>query len=274
MTRVLPRLGLGFAGLFAVAFPVLPVLWLLWASLKTNAEIFAFPPDLFAGFSMSAYAAVLSDPVSMRYLLNSYIVALTVTAATLLVASITGYALSRFDFALGRILDVTIVGVQAIPPITLLIPFFGLMVAINLVDSLLALIVTYIVFTLPYAVIMMHSYFNSISKELDESARIDGAGPVRVLVSILMPIALPRYMTVGIYTFMIAWNEYLFALTLTSSDEVRTIPVGILLLMGQNSFHWNEIMALSLVSSLPALVMFLFFQRYFIGGLSSGAVKG
>lgn len=274
MTRTLPRIALGTAAVLAVAVPVVPVLWLLWASLKSNAEIFAFPPELLTGLSLNAYGEVISDPVYMRYLANSYVVALAVTAATLLVASITGYALSRFDFALGRILDITIVGVQAIPPITLLIPFFGLMVAINLVDSLFALIVTYIVFTLPYAVIMMHSYFNSIPRQLDESARIDGAGPVRILASILMPIALPGCVAVGIYTFMIAWNEYLFALTLTSSDEVRTIPVGILLLMGQNNFHWNEIMALSLVSSLPALVMFLFFQRYFIGGLGAGAVKG
>jgi multiple sugar transport system permease protein len=129
------------------------------------------------------------------------------------------------------------------------------------------------VFTLPYAVIMMTSYFNSLPRELDEAVRVDGGGSWTALWRILVPVATPGIVSAGMYTFVLAWNEYLFALTLTRTVEMRTVPIGIQLLMGQHSYEWNEMMAMSIVGSIPVLVLFLFFQRYFIGGLTAGSVK-
>lgn len=259
-------LGAGFAGL--------PILWMLSSSFKRNTEIFEYPPRLITeSFSWDAYISIFSDPEKIRFFVNSYVVSLSVTAATLFVAILAAYAFSRYEFPFKSVLNVVIVSVQAVPPITLLIPYFGLVVIFGLYNTYQGLILTYMVFTLPYAIIMLTGYFNTLPKELDEAVRVDGAGSWTALWRVLVPIATPGIVSVGIYTFMLAWNEYLFALTLTRTVDMRTVPIGIQLLMGQHSYQWNEMMAMSIVGSIPILFLFLFFQRYFIGGLTAGSVK-
>lgn len=258
--------GAGFAGL--------PILWMLSSSFKRNTEIFEYPPRLLTeSFSFDAYVSIFTDPEKVRFFINSYVVSLSVTAATLFVAILAAYAFSRFEFPFKSVLNVVIVSVQAVPPITLLIPYFGLVVIFGLYNTYQGLVLTYMVFTLPYAIIMLTGYFNTLPKELDEAVRVDGAGSWTALWRVLVPIATPGIVSVGIYTFMLAWNEYLFALTLTRTVDMRTVPIGIQLLMGQHSYQWNEMMAMSIVGSIPILFLFLFFQRYFIGGLTAGSVK-
>jgi len=247
---------------------------MLSSSFKSNSEIFLSPPEVITDhFSLDAYRSIFSDSEKVRFFINSYIVALSVTALTLLVAILAGYAFSRFEFPGKRILNVAILSVQAVPPITLLIPYFGLMVALQLYNTYWALIFTYMVFTLPYAIIMMTGYFNTLPRELDEAVKVDGAGSFTALWRVLVPISIPGLVSVGIYTFMIAWNEYLFALTLTRTVDMRTVPIGIQLLMGQHSYEWNQMMAMSILGCVPVLVLFLFFQRFFIGGMTAGSVK-
>lgn len=184
------------------------------------------------------------------------------------------YAFSRFDFKGKSLFNSLIVSVQAIPPIVLLIPYMGLIVAMKLFDTYFALILTYLITTLPYCILMMTGYFNTLSKELDEAVMIDGGSRWKALWSILVPISLPGMVSVGMYTFMQAWNEYLFALALTQKTEMRTVPIGINLLMGQHGYDWSQMMAMSVLGSIPVLILFLFFQKYFIAGMSSGGVKG
>lgn len=262
--------GLTVGALFAG----LPVLWMLSNSFKSNTEIFSLPPSLITdSFSFSAYTSILTDSTKLRFFLNSYVIALSVTALTLLVSLLAAYAFSRYDFRGKKALSVLIVSVQAIPPITLLVPYFGLMVVLKLYNTYPGLILTYMVFTLPYAIIMMTGYFNTLPKELDEAVRVDGGGPLVALFRVLVPISIPGIISVSVYTFMISWNEFLFALTLTKTEDMRTVPVGIQLLMGQHSYEWNEMMAMSVLGSIPVLLLFLIFQRYFIGGMTSGSVK-
>ncbi|WP_367948533.1 carbohydrate ABC transporter permease [Rathayibacter sp. VKM Ac-2857] len=274
-----PRLLAAKAGvwvllLIGAAFAGLPIVWMAASSFKSNTEIFEYPPRLITDtFSFAAYAGILGDLTKVRFFINSYVVALAVVALTLVVAILASYAFSRYEFRFKRPINIIIVSVQAVPPITLLIPFFGLMVTLRLYNTYQGLILTYLVFTLPYAIIMLTGYFNTLPRDLDEAARMDGAGPMTVLWRILVPIAIPGIVSVGVYTFMIAWNEYLFALTLTRTDDMRTVPIGIQLLMGQNSYEWNEMMAMSILGCVPVLLLFLFFQRYFIGGMTAGAVK-
>jgi multiple sugar transport system permease protein len=244
------------------------------SSFKKNSEIFAYPPSLLTdGFSADAYISILTDPEKLRFFANSYLVALSVTALTVVVAVLAAYSFSRYEFTGRKSLNLIILSVQAVPPITLLIPFFSLIVTLRLYNTYQGLILTYMVFTLPYAIIMMTAYFNTLPKELDEAAKIDGANPLKILTRVILPISVPAMVSVGTYTFMIAWNEYLFALTLTRTTDMRTVPIGIQLLMGQMSYEWNEMMAMSVLGAIPILLLFLFFQRYFIGGLTAGGIK-
>jgi multiple sugar transport system permease protein len=272
--RAVQKTGVIIALVIGAMFSGLPILWMASSSFKSNAEIFEYPPRLITeNFSFDAYTAIFSDPVKLRFFGNSYLVALSVTLLTLLVAVLAAYAFSRYEFPFKRPLNVVIISVQAVPPITLLIPYFGLVVGLGLYNTYPGLILTYMVFTLPYAIIMMTGYFNTLPRELDEAVKVDGGGPVTALFRILVPISVPGLVSVGVYTFMIAWNEYLFALTLTRTQDMRTVPIGIQLLMGQHAYQWNEMMAMSVLGCIPVLVLFLFFQRYFMGGMTAGAVK-
>lgn len=256
-------------------FPGFPVLWMVVSSLKPNTEIFAYPPKFISeAFSFAAYRLVLTDPEKVRFFINSYLVSSLVTIFTLIVGILAGYSFSRYSFKMKKTLNTMIIGVQAVPPITLLIPYFGLIVAFRLYNTYAALILTYMVFTLPYAILMMTGYFNTLPKDLDEAVKVDGGSSFVALWRVLVPIAIPGIVSTGIYTFMLAWNEFLFALTLTRTNEMRTVPIGIQLLMGQHSFEWNQMMAMSVLGSLPVLILYLFFQRFFIAGMSAGSVKG
>ena len=265
-----------YVGLLAGAvYAGFPVLWMLSSSFKSNPDIFAYPPRLWtASSSFTAYIAVVTDPEKVRFFVNSYLVSTLVTLCTLFVGILAGYSFSRYRFRFKGPLSMLIISVQAVPPITLLIPYFGLIVALKLFNTYAALVLTYMVFTLPYAILMMTGYFNTLPRELDEAVMIDGGSSAVALWRVLVPISLPGIVATGIYTFMLAWNEFLFAVTLTKTMDMRTVPVGIQLLMGQHSYEWNQMMAMSVLGCLPVLVLYLFFQRYFIAGMTAGSVKG
>jgi multiple sugar transport system permease protein len=272
--RNLAKVGVVIGLVIGALFAGLPVVWMLSTSFKANGEVFQNPPNLITdSFSFDAYREILGNGAQLRFFLNSYIVAFAVTILTLLVALLAGYAFSRFRFPFQRTINAVIVSVQVVPPITLVIPYFGLVVALGLYNTYLGLILTHMVFTLPYAIIMITAYLNTLPRELDESVKIDGGTSWTALWRILVPISVPGLIAVGVYTFMISWNEYLFALTLTRTDDMRTVPIGIQLLMGQHSYEWNQMMAMSILGSIPVLFLFLLFQRRFIGGLTAGSVK-
>ena len=256
-------------------FAGFPIVWMVCSSLKSNSAIFAWPPKFIdESASLASYIAVLTDSAKVRFFINSYVVAGSVVLVTLFIGILAAYAFSRFDFPGKGIFNSLIVGVQAIPPIVLLIPYMGMIVAMKLFDTYWALILTYLVTTLPYCILMMTGYFNTLSRELDEAVMIDGGSRWKALWSVLVPISIQGMVSVGMYTFMQAWNEYLFALALTQKEYMRTVPIGINLLMGQHAYDWSQMMAMSVLGSLPVLILFLFFQKYFIAGMSSGGVKG
>lgn len=270
LTKVLIELGL-LAGLVYALFPVV---WMISCAFKSNTEVFTVPQRIIPrNITFEAFTSVLTDTTKLRYFLNSYIIALVTTAITLFVAILAAYALSRYDFKAKKPLNTFIIITQAVPPITLLIPYFGMLVLFGLYDSYWALIVTYLVFTLPYATIMITGYINTLPKDLDEAVAIDGGSTWCVLWRVLVPIAKPGLVATAIYTFLQCWNEYLFALCLTKSGEMRTVPIGIQLLMGQITYSWNEMMAMSILGSIPIIILFIFAQNYFIAGLSAGAIK-
>lgn len=273
-TSLVKRLMLWTGMVIAALFSGLPILWLVSSSLKANQNIFAVPPKLVdESFSFGAYMAVLLDSEKVRFFINSYGIAAIVVALTLLIALLASYSFSRFSFPGKKILNTIIISVQAVPPITLLIPYLVLVVQLRLYDTYAALVLTYVVFTLPYAILMLTGYLNTLPKELDEAVLIDGGSRFMALWRVLVPSCLPGLVSVGLYTFIQCWNEYLYALTLTKTNATRTVPIGIASLMGQYAFEWNQIMAMSILGSLPVIVIALFFQKYFISGMTAGAVK-
>lgn len=268
--KILVLAGL-LIGAIYVAFPVL---WMLGSSFKPNSEMFASDPTILPKeFTFSAYRSIFSSPEKLRFFFNSYVVATVVTIATLVVAILAGYGFSRFEFRIKKPLNLFIISTQAVPQISVLIPYFGIIVVLGLYNTYWALILTYMIFTLPYAILMMTGYFNTLPKELDEAVLVDGGKRSRILWQVLVPISLPGIVSTGMYTFLQAWNEYLFALTLTKTIDMRTVPIGIQQLMGQQSYEWNEMMAMSVLGCLPVLLLVLFFQRYFIAGMTAGSVK-
>lgn len=255
-------------------FSGFPILWMFLNSFKPNSEIFAWPPVWISErFMFDAYVEIFRNPEMIRFFVNSYFIAFVVVILTLVISILASYSFSRFNFPGKKVINTIIVSVQAVPPITLLIPYLSLIVTLKLYNTYGALILTYLLFTLPYAIIMMTGYYNTLPEDLDEAVMMDGGSRFRALWNVLVPISVPGLVSVGMYTFMLSWNEYLFALALTKTNEFRTVPVGISLLMGQHAYEWNQMMAMSVLGSLPVLILFLIFQRYFIAGMTSGAVK-
>lgn len=260
--------------MIGLAFVMFPVLWMIFSSLKSNTEIFALPQTLLPKeFTLKAYQAIFGSSTKIRFFINSYLVAGVVTLLTLLVALLAAFSFSRYTFRGRKSLNAFIISTQTVPPITLLIPYFGLVVAFRLFDTYYALILTYMVFTLPYAILMMTGYLNTLPRELDEAVLVDGGSSWTALWRVLVPVSIPGIVATGVYTFLLAWNEFLFALTLTKSMEMRTVPIGIQLLMGQHAYDWNEMMAMSVLGSLPLVLVYLGAQRYFLAGLTAGSVR-
>ena len=263
-----------FSLLIGALFSSLPVIWISLSSLKSNLEIFSYPPSILpVNTSLEAYLNIFDDEDKIRFFINSYIISIIVTLLTLFIAILSGYSFSRFNFKFKKLLNLTIISTQTIPPITLLIPYFGIVVFFRIYDTYYALVLTYLVFTLPYATLMMTSYFNTLPRELDDAVLVDGGTNFYALFKVLIPISLPGIVATCVYTFLLCWNEFLFALTLTKSTEMRTVPIGIQLLMGQHAYEWNEMMAMSVLGTFPILILYLFAQKYFLSGLTSGSVK-
>jgi multiple sugar transport system permease protein len=272
--KVLPTVLIHLGLAVGLVFACFPILWMFFTSLKSNTEIFALPPRLLPKqFTIGAYLSIFNDPTKLRFFFNSYLVAGAVAVLTVLIAILAAYSFSRFSFRFKNMLNVFIISTQTVPPITLLIPYFGMVVMFGIFDTYFALILTYMVFTLPYAILLLTGYLNTLPRELDEAVLVDGGTTWSALWRVIVPLSVPGIVATVVYTFLLAWNEFLFALTLTKSMSMRTVPIGIELLMGQHAFEWNEMMAMSVLGSLPLLILYLFAQRYFLAGMTAGAIK-
>ncbi|WP_084794642.1 carbohydrate ABC transporter permease [Pseudoponticoccus marisrubri] len=265
-----------YAALALVTFVmVFPVLWMISVSLKPTTETFSLPPRLLPDdLHWGGYAKVLTDPKFRTFLLNSYLVGLAVTGLSLVIGTLAAFGFSRYRFFGDRVAKLFVITTQMVPTITLLIPYFGVIVFLGLYDTLWGLVLTYLTFSLPYAIIMMNGYLDTIPKDFDEAATIDGCTPLGVLVRVLLPVALPGIISTAVYTFLLAWNEFLFALALTRSMDMRTVPVGISMMVGEFGLKWDEMMAFSVIGSLPVLILFMLVQRFVVSGLAAGGVKG
>ncbi len=259
-------------------FTVIPLYAMATSSLKPLRDV----QNSFTWWPTSPTVAPFVDMWSTvplaRYFVNSIIVATVATAASVLLAILAAFAVSRFSFRGRSVFTTTVLSTQMFPGVLFLLPLFLIFVNINsstgiqLVGSRTGLIITYLTFSLPFSIWMLVGYFDTIPRELDEAAMVDGCGPMGALWRVVLPAARPGVIAVAIYAFMTSWGEVLFASVMTT-DANRTLAVGLRQYSTQTNIYWNQIMAASLVVSIPVVIGFLLAQKHFVAGVTAGAVK-
>lgn len=254
-------------------FAFFPQLWMLSTSLKPGSEMFTF--SFFRYFDTSNIFRVLSDTTFLRYLRNGIVVAIVSSFCSTVVSVFAGYSFSKFRYRGRKTVMALIMVSQAFPQGLLLLSLYPMMQKIGMLDKLPAIILAYVALTLPVGTWTLKAYFDQVPASLLEAARVDGSSEWRTMFQIIIPLAIPGMMTIAIYSFVWAWNDLLYALTLISSTANRTLASGMIFTFtGEGGNDWIGMMAASVVASIPVAVMFVFLQRYFIAGLTAGAVKG
>ncbi|MBO9652834.1 carbohydrate ABC transporter permease [Rhizobium sp. BR 250] len=254
---------------------VFPFYYAILTSLKSGSALFQvnyWPRD----FSLANYSFVIGNGTFLRNLGNSLFVASSVVVLSLFLAVTASYALARVRFRGRALLLLTILSVSMFPQIAVLAGLFELIRWAGIFNTPLALIFSYMIFTLPFTVWVLTTFMRDLPIEIEEAAIVDGATPWVIITQVFMPLMWPALVTTGLLAFIAAWNEFLFALTFTSSNEQRTVPVAIALLSGGSQFEipWGTIMAASVIVTAPLVVLVLIFQRRIISGLTAGGVKG
>ena len=263
------------AGLLAfLALIGLPFWWVVSGSFKIPQEIIARVPTMFPqSFTLEHYQLLLSASDYGTYLVNSLLVATLSAILTLLLAIPAGYAFFRLEFRGRETYYRIILLAYAFPSIVVLIPLFTMFARAGLIDTRMALIIVNVTFALPFAIWMLRSFFGSIPKEIEEAARLDGGAPLTVLWRIMIPLTAPGIAAVAIFAFVTAWTEYVFASVMILSDARRTIPVGFSGIIGQYQVDWGLLLAGASLAILPVVVVFALIGRWFVAGLTEGAVK-
>jgi multiple sugar transport system permease protein len=262
------------SGLF-ILLAFFPFVWTLLSSFKPAAQLFQINPPLWPRpFTWENYRAIFLDRHFSVNILNSVIVAGVTTLVAVAVGSLAAYALARLRFRGKEALLGFFLVVSLFPPVATVSPLFLLFERAGLINTYLGLILPYLTFALPLAVWLLTAFFRQIPFELEEAARVDGAGPLRVYWEVTLPLAAPGIFTTAILTFITCWNEFLFALAFTTNDQIRTIPVAIVMFSGYHTVPWGQILAAVTVVTLPVAVLVLALQRRIIAGLTAGAVKG
>ena len=256
-------------------FCLFPFYYALVSSLRPSSELFR--PALLPGpWTLANYRAVFAEQPFGRNILNSVLVAGSVVALSLLVGTLAAYALARLRFRGRGTLLAAILAVSMFPQVAVLSGMFELIRALGLYNNLAGLTLSYLLFTLPFTIWILTTFMRELPRELEEAARVDGAGPWQTLALVLAPLLAPAMVTAGLLAFIAAWNEFLFALTFTLTDSERTVPVAIALMSGASQYElpWGNLMAASVIVTLPLVALVLAFQRRIVAGLTAGAIKG
>lgn len=262
------------AVLFCV-FSIGPVVWGLSTSFKSESQIFQIPPSFIPHpATLSNYVQVVTNPAMMRYFLNSAIVSVGSVAVSLVIGVLAAYGFSRYKFPGAKTLLATILFTRVLPRVTLIVPFYITLRNLHLLNTYPGLILIYLIVVMPISVWLLKGFFDNIPYEIEEAAVVDGCSPFRLLLSIVLPLSGPAVAAVGMYTFILAWNEFLFALLVTTTNATRTISVGLAFYIDEAGVHWGPLMAASILMSIPAIIVFTLSQGLLVRGLSEGAVKG
>jgi multiple sugar transport system permease protein len=272
--RTLRGLGNGLLVLMLL-WTAIPFYWMIVTSLKYDKEIYGYEATLIPQRpTLANYATVFRETPYLLYLRNSVAVAVGSTVLSMIIAVLGAYAIARLNFPGRALLARSLVFTYLVPTSLLFIPMFALMSALRLTDSLHGLIIAYLGFDVPFCTWLLMGYFKSVPVELEEAARVDGCNRVGALLRVVLPMSLPALVVVTFFSFTHAWNEFLYAYVFTSTTSARTVTTGLVNFMSQDVFFWGPLMASTVMSALPPVLMFLVFQRWVVKGLTLGGVKG
>ena len=253
---------------------LVPVYWMIITSFKEAPETFSNPPTLWpTKLTLDAYKKVMDVYSFGSFFGNSLIVVVLSTLLTILVSTMAGFGASRFKFkGKGAFLGFVLV-TQMFPSVIMLIPYFRILRLYGLINTHLGLMIVYISFQVPLCTWLMYSYFETIPKDLDAAAAIDGLNQWGIFRKIALPLSLPGLASTSIYAFINSWNEFQFAMVLTTTDDMKTVSVGLGQMIDDTMINWNDMMAASILASIPLILVFLFCQNLFFSGLTAGGVK-
>lgn len=263
------------AATFLTLISIAPLYWMLISSFKPVAELFNRPPTFFPhNFTLDNYINLFKTTSFLQYISNSIYVAGLATFITVTVSTLAGYSVTRFSYR-GRkaIISLSFI-TYMFPPILLAIPLYIFYTYLNLYDTLTSLVLAYVAFSLPFAMWLTITFFRTVPYELEEAALVDGASRLKAFFTITLPVARPGIIATAIFTFLFAWNDYLFALILTSSESKRTITVGMSYFFEAAAVDWGLLMAASSFVLLPVIILFFFSQKFLISGFGTGVIKG
>jgi multiple sugar transport system permease protein len=248
-----------------------PLLWMFVTSVSTLEETRRFPPGLPAGFHWANYATAWNDSPMAQWLVNSAIVSVTCVASNIVLCSLAGYAFARLRFPGSRLVFIGILATLMVPFQVVMIPTLLIVKHLHLVDSLPALVVPNL--ATPFGIYLLRQFFVSLPVELEEAALIDGAGRLRVLRSILLPLMGPPLSTVAVLTFLSVWNDFLWPLVVIATPQHMTVQLGLATFQSAHFTNWPVLMAATMISQVPVLLMFLFGQRYFVQSIANTGIK-
>ena len=265
-----------FIVVILVLISFFPAIWMLSTAFKTPEDVFTIPPQLVPDqFTLLNFKQIFSNNIFLTYYRNSLIVSTSTVVLCLVVAIFAGYSFSRFQYKGSSFMQFFILISQMFPLVLLLISIYVIFLKIGLTDSLYGLILADCTFAIPFSVWMLKGFFDTIPKDIEEAAKLDGCSRMGILSKVVIPLLKPGIIATAIYIFLLSWDDYIFALTLTSSTSMRTLPVGIsLTYLGEFQYRWGELMAASCSAALPITIIFIFLQKFLVKGLTGGAVKG
>src|SRR5499426_357793 len=261
--------------LLMLLWTAIPFYWMIATSVKHDKEIYGYEATLIPQQpTLDNYATVFRETPYLMYLRNSVVVAVGSTVLSMIIAVLGAYAIARLNFPGRAMVARGLVFTYLVPTSLLFIPMFAMMSMLRLTDSLHGLIIAYLGFDVPFCTWLLMGYFKSVPFDLEEAARVDGCNRVGALVRIVLPMSLPALVVVTFFSFTHAWNEFLYAHVFTSTTSARTVTTGLVNFMSQDVFFWGPLMASTVMSALPPVLMFLVFQRWVVKGLTLGGVKG
>lgn len=258
-------------------FLLFPIYWMVVTAFKTNMEAYLFPPTFVPNEpTCASFLSLLTvNNQFFVYYKNNFIVSAVSALISTFVALVSGYALSRFHFKWNKWILASLLSSQMFPVVSRMISLYGLLGKVHLINTRGGLILAIVAAQIPFCVTLMASFYDSIPKELEEAATVDGSKRFQTLFQVIVPLVKPGIVAVGIYSFLMTWDDYLHAATLIQTDSLRTLSVGIALrYLGELSYDWSLVNAISVVGALPMILLFIFFQKYMVKGLVAGAVKG